>query len=109
MKKIFKKITSLVGGLALAVGVSSPVVASQPNLKQKKETSQITESSPLYLQHSINLLQNFSCLSVSSLAGPLPIISSRNYLQNYTQQNNYNSSYNDTSNWILFNNVLNFI
>ncbi len=55
MKKIIKKIISLVGGIALAVGVSSPVVASQPNLKQDKETIQITESSPLYLQHAINL------------------------------------------------------
>ena len=55
MKKIIKKITSLVGGIALAVGVSSPVVASQPNLKQDKETILITESSPLYVQHAINL------------------------------------------------------
>jgi hypothetical protein len=55
MKKIIKKITSLLGGLALAVGVSSPVVASQPNLKQENETSLITESSPLYLQHAINI------------------------------------------------------
>ena len=55
MKKIIKKIISLVGGIALAVGVSSPVVASQPNLKQDKETIQITESTPLYLQHAINL------------------------------------------------------
>jgi hypothetical protein len=55
MKKIIKKITSLIGGLALAVGLSSPAITSQSEFKQNKETSRITESSPLYLQHAINL------------------------------------------------------
>ena len=55
MKKIIKKITSIIGGIAIAVGVSSPLVASQPDFKQDKEKILITESSPLYLQHAINL------------------------------------------------------